>query len=219
MTGAKVSTEIVRVIGWGLVYLVLAGAIKLELDWRQRNYPSLPVPKPVPAARVDYPIQPEFTLLPLEQGFSETTARPMFTPFRSPPPPPAQAKPAMQKGQFVLLGALTTKDKSIALLRDVATGKAMRVEQGNAIKGITVSNVYPEKVILTQYDDNEELVLKIQQMPKQFAAPNVVPNQQAGRSPPATLQPPSPPASSMTPSELGRTLINERRASHGQPPI
>lgn len=175
MTGARVSLRIVRVVGWGLAYLALAGAIGLELDWGRRIHPSLPIRKPTPAARVDYPIQPEFTLLPLEQGFAETATRPVFTSARRPPPPPAPPappKPAMQKGQFVLLGALITKDKSIALLREVATGKATRVEQGKEIKGITVANVLPEKVTLTQYDDSEELVLKIQLSPKPLAAPN-----------------------------------------------
>ncbi|MHB9101814.1 MAG: hypothetical protein ACYC2E_09915, partial [Sulfuricella sp.] len=108
--------ETLKVIGWGLTYLALAGVIGLELDWGRRIHPSVPVPKPTPAARVDYPIQPEFALLPLEQGFAETTARPVFTSVRRPPPPPAPPKPAMQKGQFVLLGALITKDKSIVLL-------------------------------------------------------------------------------------------------------
>lgn len=222
MTGARVNLWIVRVIGWGLVYLALAGAIGLELDWGRRIHPSLPVPKPTPAARADYLIQSEFALLPLEQGFAETTARPAFTPVRRPPPQPAPPKPAMQKGQFVLLGALITKDKSIALLRDVATGKATRVEQGKEIKGVTVASVYPEKVVLTQYDDTEELVLKIQSSPKPLAAPNVATPTQASRPQPVSQpvpQPAPPPAASMPPAELGRTLINERRASHGLPPI
>jgi len=169
MAGGRVNQGAMRVIGWWLAYLALAGAVGMEVDWGRRIRLPLPIMKPTPAARVDYPIQSEFTLLPLEQGFAETTARPMFSPFRRPPPPPpppAPPKPAMQKGQFVLLGALITKDKSIALLRDVATGKSTRVEQGKEIKGIMVANVLPEKVTLTQYDDSEDLVLKIQSLPR-----------------------------------------------------
>ncbi len=222
MTGAR-KPWIVKAVGFGAAYLALALVIGLESDWGRRIRPPLPVPKPAQETRADYTIQPEFTLLPLEQGFAETTARPMFIPVRRPPPPPAPPKPAMQKGQFVLLGALITKDKSIALLREVATGKAIRVEQGKEIKGITVANVYPEKVALTQYDDTEELVLKIQPLTKLPAvpmpspvAPKTAAPVQAGQPQPA---PPQPAASSMPPAELGRAQINERRATHGIPPI
>lgn len=217
MTGARVNPETLKAIGWGLTYLALAGVIGLELDWGRRIYPSVPVPKPTPAARVDYPIQPEFALLPLEQGFAETTARPVFTSVRRPPPPPAPPKPAMQKGQFVLLGALITKDKSIVLLRDVATGKATRVEQGKEIKGIKVAKVYPEKVVLTQYDDTEELVLKIQPLSKSVApvkpvqAPQPVPQAAAGT-----------PSNNAPSAAVGggdaQSLINRRRALRGLPP-
>lgn len=169
MTGISASTWIVRVVGWGLAYLVLAGVIEWELDWAWRIHPSLPVPKSAPAARVNYPIQPEFVLIPLEQGFAETMARTVFTSSRrppAPPAPPAPPKPTMQKGQFVLLGALITKDNSIALLREVATGKAIRVEQGKEINGIMVTDIFPERVVLTQHDDSEELVLRMQPVPK-----------------------------------------------------
>lgn len=219
MTGGRVNPETLKAIGWGLTYLALAGVIGLELDWGRRIHPSVPVPKPTPAARVDYPIQPEFALLPLEQGFAETTARPVFTSVRRPPPPPAPPKPAMQKGQFVLLGALITKDKSIVLLRDVATGKATRVEQGKEINGIKVANVYPEKVVLTQYDDTEELVLKIQPRSKPAAsgqpgqAPQPVPQAAAG-----TPIAPSAPSAAVGGGDA-QSMINRRRATRGLPPI
>lgn len=221
MTAARVNPWIVRVIGWVLAYLALAGVIGLELDWGRRIHPSLPVPKPTPAVRVDYPIQPEFALLPLEQGFAETTARPVFTPARRPPPPPAPPappKPTMQKGQFVLLGALITKDKSIALLREVATGKATRVEQGKEIKGVTVDKVLPEKVILTQYDDSEELVLKIQSLPKPPAVFTKATTQAKPVPQGAASAVPAAPTSAVG-DEQGRSLINSRRAAHGLPPL
>lgn len=213
MTGAKLTPGGVRAVGWGLAYLALAGVIGMELDWGRSIHPLLPVPKPAAAARADYPIQPEYTLLPLEQGFAETTARPMFTPGRLPPPPPAPPKPAMQKGQFVLLGTLITKEKSVALLRDAATGKATRVEQGKEIRGITVTNVLPEKVNLMQYDDSEELVLKIQSAPKPFNAPNAAPPIQPNQTQPAPQQ-----AASAASSDK-RAIINARRAAQGMPPI
>ena len=213
MTGARMNPASMKSFGWGLIYLALFVAIGLELDWGRRIRPILPELKPTPAARVDYPIQPEFTLLPLEQGFAETTARPVFVPVRRPPPPPAPPKPAMQKGQFVLLGALITKDKIIALLREVATGKATRVEKGKEIKGITVADIFPEKVVLTQYDDTEELALKIQPLPKSAAkAPQQAPQTAAGA-----------PSNGAPGAAAGggdaQSMINRRRATRGLPPI
>lgn len=230
MTGARMNPWSVSAIGWVLVYLALAGALGMELDWGRRIHLPIPAPKPTPAARADYPIQPEFTLLPLEQGFTETTARPVFTPVRRPPPPPeppAPPRPTMKKGQFVLLGALITKEKNIALLREVATGKVMRVEQGKEIKDITVGNVLPEKVTLTQYDDTEELVLKIQPMSNHLVTPQAVPRQsgqpvqQPGQAVPQA--PADTPASGVPGAAAGsvdpQSRINRRRAAHGLPPI
>ncbi len=220
MAGARVNQRSLGAISLGLACFAITGMIGIELDWGRRIHPFPPVPKPAPAVRVDYPAQPEFTLLPLEQGFVETTARPLFTPVRRPPPPPAPPAPGMQKGQFVLLGALITKDNSIALLRDVATGKTMRVEQGKEIKGITLANVYPEKVILTQHNDTEELVLKIQSQSKPAAlgqpahAPQPVP--------PVTAAAPSssaPGAAAASGGGNAQSLINRRRAERGLPPI
>lgn len=220
MTGAP---WMVRMIGWGLVYLAIAGMIGLELDWGRRIHPPLPTPKPAPAARVDYLVQPDFSLPPLEQGFAETTARPIFTSVRRPPPPPLPPeppKPAMQKGQFVMLGALITKGKNIALLREVATGKTTRVEQGKEIRGITVSTVFPEKVTLTQYDDTEELGLKIQPA----VLPKEAPRAKSALQSPGDATPVVPvPAvgdknerSDM--GDVNRNKINKRRAAHGLPP-
>lgn len=224
MAGAKITPKAAMFVGWGLAYLLLVGAIGMELDWGRHIQPPLPTMKPAPAARVDYPVQPEFTLLPLGQGFTETTTRPVFSPDRRPPPPPAPPeppKPTMQKGQFVLLGALITKEKSIALLRDVATGKPVRVEQGKEIKGITVADVFPERVVLSQYDDIEELVLKIQPMPKPVAVPKAVAGQPAPQaSAGAPVPRPVPEAAGATAgSGNPQSLINRRRAARGLPPI
>lgn len=214
MAVARMKPKTVIAVGWGLIYFALASMIGMELDWGRGIHPTLPVLTPKSPAKVDYPIQPEFILPPLEQGFAETTARPVFTPVRRPPPPPAPPTPAMQKGQFVLLGALITKDKSIALLRDVATGKATRVELGKEIKGITVTKIYPEKVVLAQYDDTEELTLKIQPQSKPPAAPKAAPPQAASAVQPAPAEP-----GASAGNENPQSLINRRRASRGLPPI
>lgn len=229
--GARLNPGAWMAIGWVLSYLVLAGAIGLELDWGRHILPHLPVPKPIPAARTDYPIQPEFTLATLEQSFAETTARPVFTPVRRPPPPSVQTTSALKKGQFILLGALITNDKSIAMLRDVATGKAMRVEQGREISGITVDKIYPEKVVLTQGGETEELVLKIQPAAKPPTVPKAVPGQppiqpaQAAPQAAAGTPPGNAPGNAQgaaTSADGGvdpQSLINRRRATRGLPPV
>jgi hypothetical protein len=130
----------------------------------------------------------------------------------------------MQKGQFILLGALIIRGKSIALLREVATGKSTRVEQGKEIKGITVANIYPEKVLLTQGGETEELVLKIQPAAKQPTAPKVMPIQpQAQAAPQAAPGTPqnSAPVTAAPPDGGGdpQSLINRRRAARGLPPV
>lgn len=221
MVAAKIAPKTAIFVGWGLAYLLLAGIIGMEVDWGRHIQPPLPVMKPAPPARVDYPLQPEFTLLPLGQGFTETTARPVFSPERRPPPPPAPPKPTMQKGQFVLLGALITKEKSIALLRDVANGKSVRIERGKEIKGITVADVFPERVVLSQYDDTEELVLKIQPKPKPVAVPKAVAGQVPPQAPAGAPPPqPAPEAPGATAgSGNPQALINRRRAARGLPPI
>lgn len=219
MAGTRVN---VAVIGWGLIYLILVGVIGLELDWGRHIRLPLPEPKSMLAAREDYTIQPEFTLLPLAQGFAETTARPVFIPVRRPPPPPdptKSAKAAMIKGQFIMHGALIYKDKRIALLFDVAAGKAIRVEQGKEIKGITVAKVLPEKVTLTQYDDTEELVLKVQPSVRPPATPKTAPGQQPGQATGAPQKSVPNTAAPVDGGVDGNSLINRRRAMHGLPPI
>lgn len=233
MADSRLNSGARMAIIWGLAYLILASVVGLELDWGRHFLPTLPAPKPVSAAPANYPVQPEFTLPPLEQGFAETTARPAFTSVRRPPPPPEPPKPAMRKGQFVLLGALITGDKNIALLHNVATGKAMRVEQGKEVNGITLAAVLPEKVVLTQYDDSEELVLKIQQASNHPITPNAAPKQ-AGQQPRQPGQPkqpgktaPQPPADApVIAAPEGavegidpQSRINRRRAARGLPPI
>ncbi len=214
-------------IFWALSYLALAGVIGTELDWEQPANLAAEMPPATSAAHVDYAIPPEFFLAPLGQGYAETTARPAFSPGRR-AAAPLQPKPAMRKGQFILLGALITKEKSIALLREVATGKASRVEQGKEINGITVTSVLPEKVVLTQQGDSEEVVLKVQPMANPAAMTRTAPAQppapfmpQPGApqstAPQAATPPGGAPATAGTPDP--NSLLNKRRAIRGLPPV
>ena len=137
---------------------------------------------------------PEFTLPPLEQGYPETVNRPLFVVTRRPappPPPPTPPKPAMQKGQFILLGAIITKDVSIALLKEKSSGKTHRVKKGKEVNGITLEKVEAGKVTLTQGDDSEELTLKINAAPKPAPAPPAPANPPGQANPPARSTQPS----------------------------
>ena len=159
--------------------LLLALTIGSEIGWGARV--RLPTPQPnLHKSNLLLPApQPEFVLPPLDQSFVATLERPLLTPTRrpSPPPPPPVVppppKPTMRKGQFVLMGVILTKDKNVALLREIANGKVLRVEQGKEINGILVAAMEKEKVTLTQWDDREELMLKIQPGQK-FPSPSQV---------------------------------------------
>ena len=161
-----------------LAAVSLMAVIGTEIGWGQRISLPTPVSKPQQTKVALAPLQPEFSLPPLEQTYTEVLVRPLFVPSRRPPPvppPPPPVVPAMLKGQFMLVGVILTKEKNIALLREIANGKISRVEQGKEINGILVASMEKEKVILKQWDDKEELVMKIQPMPK-------MPTAQIGRA-------------------------------------
>lgn len=94
-------------------------------------------------------------------------------------------KPTMRKGQFILDGIIITKDKNIALLREVASRKMVRVELGQEINGMQVEKLERDKITFKQGDEHEELILKIKTVsgptgkpgsphaPAQLAAPVV----------------------------------------------
>jgi general secretion pathway protein N len=156
-------------IGWSLVSASLLATIGHELGWGTRVRLELPKPHVGAPPNVENTPLPDFSLDQLEKAYSETLNRPLFVPTRRPappPPPPAPPKPAMHKGQFVLMGVVITPETSIALLRGTAGSVTKKVEKGKVIDGITVETVEPEKVVLTQYGDREVLMLKVQPSPK-----------------------------------------------------
>lgn len=207
----------------GLI-LVIGG---LELDWGRRFQAPLPVLREPVAKPVETLLLPEFVLPPLEQGYAETVSRPLFVATRRaapPPPPPTPPKPMMQKGQFILLGAIIAKDVSVALLKEKSSGKTFRVTKGKQINGITLDKVEAESVMLTQWDDKEELTLKIQPMSRPAPAPAPAaarsgqpPADGAGAPvvPPASAAAGAAAAGAKTPNDM----INRRRALRGLPPL
>lgn len=194
--------------------VVLILAIGIEIGWGRRINLPIPQPKPQKSNLSLAALQTEFVLPPLDQSFMATLERPLLTPTRrpSPPPPPPVVppppKPTMRKNQFTLVGVILTKGKNVALLREIANGKVLRVEQGKEINGILVAAMEKEKVTLTQWDDREELTLKIQPgqkipQPMQAGMPGQPPG--AGPAPVAGQGPapsPVPPTVQMGPANF-----------------
>ena len=222
--------------------LLLIWTIGTELGWGNRVNVLLPQPKPQKNRLTVLPLQPEFVLLPLDQSYTEILARPLFVSSRRPlppkfvprqgspsastrrpPPPPSPPplpvaieppKPTMRKGQFILDGIIITKDKNIALLREVATRKMVRVELGQEINGMQIEKLDRDKITFKQGDEREEVILKIKTVsgpgksgsphaPAQLAAPAV----------------PLPGAPVAAPEENDpRSVFERRRALRQQPP-
>ena len=197
----------------------LALAIAAEIGWGNRVRLPLPQPKAQPPrAGLVAPLRPEFSLPPLEQNFNDMLLRPLFVPTRRSPPPVTikPPTPAMIKGQFVLVGSILTGARNIALLREIATNKVLRLEQGKTINGILLEKVDRRSVTLKQGGDREELVMKVSAAPK--PQPQQLPIPARSALPGAQAQaPPSPPPVllPLNPQTDPHGLIAQRRASHG----
>jgi len=193
-----------NILLWAMI-LLLIWMIGTELGWGNRVNVPLPQPKPQKIRPAVLPLQPEFALLSLNQSYSEILARPLFVSTRrplppkvvprprssssasarraaSPPPLPVPVeppKPAMHKGQFILDGIIITKDKNIALLREVTTRKMARVELGQEINGMQIEKLERDKITFKQGDEREELILRVKTGPIQpgMSGSSVVPTQ------------------------------------------
>ncbi|RFC35409.1 MAG: hypothetical protein DID90_2727554461 [Candidatus Nitrotoga sp. LAW] len=229
-----------------VLILLLIGTIGYELGWGSRINVPLPQPKLQKNRPAVLPLQPEFALLPLERSYTEILARPLFVSSRrplppkfvprqhasssvssrrlSPPPSPPSLpvpveppKPTMRKGQFILDGIIITKDKNIALLREVATRKMVRVELGQEINGMQIEKLDRDKITFKQGDEHEELVLKIKTGPSQ-------PGRSGSPGVPAQLVAPavSTPGAPVTAPAEGaadpRSVFERRRALRQPPP-
>ena len=181
--------------------LLLAGVLFWEWDRGMDLQRELLKLRKLPGTAV--PLQkilPEFSLSDVETGFPELLARPVFSVSRRAFVADAHADAgAMKKGQFVLVGVLISSGLRSALLRDVATGKTETVAQVGLVRGMTVGQVQPGRVVLRQGDESEELLLNVQTGPKPPQRP------QSASTPPVVFPGmaalgPKPPASSAIPT-------------------
>lgn len=199
---ALVNIKRLALLAWALVNALLALAIGSELGWGENLHQPMPVPVVHPSAPVEIALLPDFRLPAREKTYAATLERPLFVPSRSPappvPPPPPPPPPTMQKGQFQLLGTTITDEVRIAIVKEVAGGKVRQIQLNQTINGLRLEQVEPDRIVFTQYDDREELRLKIQPSLKApppgqagsvpASSPNVVPPPRAirrGAIPPA----------------------------------
>jgi type II secretory pathway component PulC len=121
----------------------------------------------------------------------------------------------MRKGQFILDGIIITKDKNIALLREITTRKMVRVELGQEINGMQIEKLERDKITFKQGDEREELILRIKTGPSQ-------PGKSGSPGVPTRLAAPAVPlpgAPVAAPAENDpRSVFERRRALRQQPP-
>jgi hypothetical protein len=189
-----VSKELAISIALVLSALVMAGVLFWEwtegLQLQQklsqlRNIPITPIP--------EKKILPEFNLPAAEAGFPELLSRNLFTGNRRSVATAGKGGiNAMKKGQFVLVGVLITPLQRSALLRDVLTKKTETVALIGVVRGITLGEVEPTRVVLRQGAESEELYLNVQAAPKLPMSATVQQGAQPVAATPQTAAPAQP---------------------------
>jgi hypothetical protein len=171
----------VEAVGWLLVCGSLAATIAIEVDWG-RDWQLHLDPMAVAAAEFSGPVLSSAFSLPSADTLPETSMRPVFVITRRPapiPPPVEPPKPTMNRGQFILTGVSITPEGRFAFLVEKSANKARVVELGKSINGIAVSEILPDRIVMTQFDDSEVLLL----VPAKGVPPPAAAPADAGREP------------------------------------
>lgn len=173
---------------WLILCAALVLGIGLETEWGAKTQWAVGDTK---AGPTDFtrPALSEPFQLPAPDQFLSVTTRPMFIVTRRPappPPPPEAPKPAMKKGQFVLMGTTIVPEGKFAFLLEKANNKTRVVAQGKLINEILVKEVSADRVVLSQFDDTEVLSLL---MNKAAGTPHPAPGAAPGG---VRVPPPSP---------------------------
>ena len=150
---------------WVPLAVAFAAVVAWETDWLQALQrplanPVAPTPKAVTLA-----LLPEYKPAAGPDAYAEVVDRPLFSPSRRqapPPPPPEQPKQQMQTGLFQLTGTIQVGDKLYAFLKETKSGKGVRAAQGDSLSsGAKLAKVEHDRVVLTQYDGEEEVKLQV----------------------------------------------------------
>jgi hypothetical protein len=169
---ALVNTKRLAILAWAVANASLVLLIGVELGWGKKLVQPMPVPVVSLSEPIEIVLPPDFRLPALEKAFAGTLERSLFVPTRrKAPPPPPPPPPTMQKGQFQLLGTTITDEFSIAIVKEVSSGKVRQIYKGYTINGLQLDLVESDRIVFSQYDDREEIRLKIQASPKPAAAP------------------------------------------------
>ncbi|HXS53990.1 MAG TPA: hypothetical protein VN782_15755 [Usitatibacter sp.] len=182
---------------------ILVAAIGLETGFGTRLGPTIPagvskraVPNEAKLLPAPAPIDPATT-------YTEMVARPLFTPTRRPAPaaePAAEA--SFKRGQYVLQGVIIAAGMKIAMLREKATGKVHRVEEGHDLAGMKLAEVKPDSVTLAAGKEQEVLPLQVLKQPAAAGAatPEGPFSAHVGPRNPAAPPPPNAPAHAPEPA-------------------
>lgn len=192
---AVIPREKALAIALALLALLLAGVLFWEWTQGLQLQQQLTKMRTIPVTAVPaQTILPEFKLPEAEAGFPELLSRNLFAGSRRSAAAAGKGgSGAMKKGQFVLVGVLITPQQRSALLRDIQTNKTETVALVGVVRGITLGQVEPTRVVLRQGAETEELILNVQAGPRPATPPQA---QGVPAAPPAaTAVPPAPPAS------------------------
>lgn len=151
----------VEIAFWLILWVSLAAGIGLEMNWGRQQGPLANTAE-TPTEFSKPALAEPFRLPPPDQ-FSQITARPIFIVTRRPAPtapPPEPQKPSMKKDQFILMGTTVAGATKIAFLLEKAGNKSRVVAEGKEINGITVREVTADRIVLSQFEDTEVLVLR-----------------------------------------------------------
>lgn len=186
---------------WLVICASLAAGIGYETNWGQHI-----APEPPKIAYEHAPYVSPALIPPPSIGSTvdhlEMVERPLFVFTRRPAPPGVQiAAPTMKKGQYKLAGVTIVGEKKIAFLIEISSGKMRTIEEGSNVGEISVTSIQPDRVRLTQGNDEEFIVLKIEpSKPSAGASKTPPPGTGADTVPdskkPVPAAPPPPPATS-----------------------
>lgn len=147
---------------WLTICASLAGGIGYETNWGQNLKPESPK---ITYEHVQYAPATLITPPPIGSTVDhlEMVERPLFVFTRRPAPQGVQtAVPTMRKGQYKLVGITIVGEKKIAFLTEISSGKMRTTEEGSNLGEISVANIQSDRVRLTQGNDEEFIVLKVE---------------------------------------------------------
>lgn len=152
-----------------LLFCFLLVAVSAALILRTREdltaAPSLPPMTPAPSETAfesanDVPINAsEFFSLPAIETYEETLRRPLFSRSRRPADQSVVATASGGSLEATLIGIISSRAKSLVLLRLDATGEVVQLLEGDRLNGWSLVSVSEAEVVFKSGD--EEMTLEL----------------------------------------------------------